>query len=104
MMFMYKSVACIHIESFLPGVQRPCMACSFDEDASFRGHVDTSCSTTAARHTDMYAGLPMNTYSLLLMGGYVLFLLRPFLAEIANETRRVAELLSQLPAEVSLQP
>jgi hypothetical protein len=34
------------------------------------------------------------------MGGYVLFLLRPFLKEIANETRRVAELLSQLPAEV----
>jgi hypothetical protein len=42
------------------------------------------------------------TCSLLLMGGYVLFLLRPFLKEIANETRRVAELLSQLPAEVGL--
>jgi hypothetical protein len=39
--------------------------------------------------------------SLLLMGGYILLLLRPFLKEIANETRRVAELLSQLPAEVS---
>jgi hypothetical protein len=34
------------------------------------------------------------------MGGFVFLLLRPFLAETANETRRIAELLSQLPAEV----
>jgi hypothetical protein len=30
----------------------------------------------------------------------VFLLLRPFLAETSNETRRIAELLSQLPAEV----
>jgi hypothetical protein len=34
------------------------------------------------------------------MGGFVFLMLRPFLAEIINETRRIAELLSQLPAEV----
>jgi hypothetical protein len=39
--------------------------------------------------------------SLALMLGYLLLLLRPFLAESANETRRIAELLSQLPAEVT---
>jgi hypothetical protein len=41
--------------------------------------------------------------SLALMVGYIFVLLRPFLAETANETRRIAELLSQLPAEVSAQ-
>jgi hypothetical protein len=38
--------------------------------------------------------------SLALMIGYIFVMLRPFLAETVNETRRVAELLSQLPAEV----
>jgi hypothetical protein len=38
--------------------------------------------------------------SLALMGCFVFLLLRPFLTETANETRRIAELLSQLPAEV----
>jgi hypothetical protein len=32
----------------------------------------------------------------------VFVLLRPFLDEIINETRRIAELLSQLPAEVGV--
>jgi hypothetical protein len=40
------------------------------------------------------------TCSLVLMSGFVFVLLRPFLDEIINETRRIAELLSQLPAEV----
>jgi hypothetical protein len=34
------------------------------------------------------------------MVGYIFVMLRPFLAETVNETRRIAELLSQLPAEV----
>jgi hypothetical protein len=44
--------------------------------------------------------LMLSPCSLALMGGFVFLLLRPFLAETANETRRIAELLSQLPAEV----
>jgi hypothetical protein len=39
--------------------------------------------------------------STILMLGFVVFLLRPFLAETVNEARRISELLSQLPAEVS---
>lgn len=36
-----------------------------------------------------------------LVSSYLLFMLRPFLLTLTNESRRIAELLSQLPAEVS---
>jgi hypothetical protein len=32
---------------------------------------------------------------------YVLLMLRPYLRTLSNESRRIAELLSQLPAEVT---
>ena len=38
--------------------------------------------------------------TLLLLAGFVLFMLHPFVKLAGHETRRVAELLSQLPAEV----
>lgn len=40
--------------------------------------------------------------TLALCAAYLLFILRPFKRYIAQETRRVAELLSQLPSEVDM--
>jgi hypothetical protein len=39
-------------------------------------------------------------FTLLLLGSYVLFMVLPFVKLTAYETRRLAELISQLPAEV----
>jgi hypothetical protein len=52
-------------------------------------------SSVISLHTAVFA------LSTVLMLGFVVFLLRPFLAETVNEARRISELLSQLPAEVS---
>ena len=40
--------------------------------------------------------------TILLYASYVLFMLRPFLRDAHSETRRVVELLSQLPPEVNV--
>lgn len=39
--------------------------------------------------------------SVVLAGAFFLFMLRPFLAETSSESKRIAELLAQLPQEVS---
>lgn len=41
--------------------------------------------------------------SSLILALYVLFVLRPFVAEVKMETRRMAELLSMLPVEVDVE-
>lgn len=41
--------------------------------------------------------------SILLAGLFMIFMLRPFLAEIGAETKRIAELLAQLPADIDVE-
>jgi hypothetical protein len=53
-----------------------------------------TCSLILALHISVFVA------TLVIISGFLLFMLRPFLGVIENETRRIAELLSQLPAEV----
>lgn len=41
--------------------------------------------------------------TVLIMAGFLALILRPFLAKTTNETRRIAELLSQLPPDIDVE-
>ncbi|GFH06388.1 PAS domain-containing protein, partial [Haematococcus lacustris] len=41
--------------------------------------------------------------SVLLAGAFYIFMLRPFLRETSSESRRIAELLAQLPPELEVE-
>lgn len=55
----------------------------------------STCSSVVVLHIIMF------TVTLVLTAGFLIFMCKPFLTAVEQETRRIAELLSQLPAEVS---
>ncbi|KAJ9517430.1 hypothetical protein QJQ45_016809, partial [Haematococcus lacustris] len=64
--------------------------------AAFKSHISKVYARTLQVHVVALV------LTLLLMLGYLLFMRRPFLRDSLAETRRVAELLSQLPLEINV--
>ncbi|KAL6764362.1 hypothetical protein V8C86DRAFT_1584387 [Haematococcus lacustris] len=63
------------------------------------------CSVTPCRPCSNVLDFQIASFALtwVIMALFLLFVFRPFLNRVKNETKRVAELLSQLPAEVDVE-
>lgn len=65
-------------------------------------HPITPFHPTSARSSVLTLHIVVLVLLILLCGSYITFMLLPFMREATNETRRIAELLSELPQEVGM--